>query len=54
MAPHDIDERYLTFDARLASFQPTQAKKKRGSTAGGRGKKALTWPHKSITPESVR
>jgi hypothetical protein len=47
----DDTEQYLTYEARLASFQ---TKKKRGSTTGGRGNKAPTWPHKKIAPESVR
>lgn len=50
MASSDAD-RYFAYEARLASFQKTT--KKRGSTAGGRGK-ALNWPHKQITHERVR
>uniref|UniRef100_A0A8H7TTE4 BIR-domain-containing protein n=1 Tax=Bionectria ochroleuca TaxID=29856 RepID=A0A8H7TTE4_BIOOC len=50
MADITVDDQYLTFDGRLASFQKT---KKRGSTAGGRGAKAQNWPHKTISPESL-
>ncbi|GJN69564.1 hypothetical protein PLICBS_003613 [Purpureocillium lilacinum] len=49
MASSDAD-RYFAYEARLASFQKTT--KKRGSTAGGRGK-ALNWPHKQITHERL-
>ncbi|KYK59236.1 Inhibitor of Apoptosis domain containing protein [Drechmeria coniospora] len=51
MAPSNADAgKYFAHDARLASFQKSH--KKRGSTAGGRGK-ALHWPHKQIAPESL-
>ncbi|KAK2605842.1 hypothetical protein QQS21_003796 [Conoideocrella luteorostrata] len=43
-------DQYFTYEARLASFQKNS--KKRGSTAGGRGK-ALNWPHKQIAPASL-
>ncbi|PNY28638.1 Protein bir1, partial [Tolypocladium capitatum] len=49
MAAVDVDK-YFSYDARLASFQ--KSSKKRGSTAGGRGK-ALNWPHKQIAPASL-
>lgn len=51
MALADIAESYITYEARLASFH--KSSKKRGSTASGRGAKALNWPHKSIAPASV-
>ncbi|KAG6004050.1 hypothetical protein E4U21_001446 [Claviceps maximensis] len=43
-------DQYFTYEARLASFQ--KSSKKRGSTAGGRGR-ALSWPHKLIAPASL-
>lgn len=50
MSIEGIERQYLTYDGRLASFQ---TRKKRGSSVNGRGAKALNWPHKTITPESV-
>lgn len=50
MAADETDQ-YITYEARLASFQKTT--KKRGSAASGRGK-ALSWTHKQIAPASVR
>ena len=44
-----IDDRYFTYEGRLASF--AKSTKKRASTA--KGSKALNWPHKKIAPESV-
>ncbi|PHH60002.1 hypothetical protein CDD81_2206 [Ophiocordyceps australis] len=41
---------YMTYEARLASFQKT---KKRGSAANTRTKAAAGWPHKYISPESL-
>jgi hypothetical protein len=52
MADNVIDDQYFTYDARLASFNKTT--KKRASGAGGRGTKALNWPHKRILPANVR
>ncbi|KAG5918409.1 hypothetical protein E4U42_006870 [Claviceps africana] len=43
-------DQYFTYEARLSSFQ--KSSKKRGSTAGGRGR-ALSWPHKQIAPSSL-
>ncbi|KAG5950055.1 hypothetical protein E4U53_005526 [Claviceps sorghi] len=43
-------DQYFTYEARLSSFQ--KSSKKRGSTAGGRGR-ALSWPHKHIAPSSL-
>ncbi|KAF4126526.1 Inhibitor of Apoptosis domain [Geosmithia morbida] len=48
MASEEVDYQYYTYDGRLASFQKN---KKRGSTA--KGSKALNWPHKTITAESL-
>ena len=49
MGDDAMDDHYFTYEGRLASFQKS---KKRGSTA--KGSKALNWPHKKISPESVR
>ncbi|EQL01758.1 Inhibitor of Apoptosis domain containing protein [Ophiocordyceps sinensis CO18] len=46
----DETDKYITYEARLASFQKTT--KKRGSAASGRGK-ALSWTHKQIAPASL-
>jgi hypothetical protein len=46
----ELDDQYLTYEGRLASFQKS---KKRGSAAN-RGTKQLGWPHKSISPASVK
>ncbi|KAJ4138157.1 hypothetical protein NW768_001975 [Fusarium equiseti] len=51
MSFDDITDQYITYESRLASFQKNS--KKRGSAASGRGTKALNWPHKSITPDSL-
>ena len=52
MASYDR-ETLFTYEGRLATFKKTT--KKRGSAASGRGgSKALNWPHKQITPASVR
>ncbi|KAF4450890.1 Protein bir1 [Fusarium austroafricanum] len=51
MSFDDVTDQFITYESRLASFQKNA--KKRGSTASGRGTKALNWPHKSITPASL-
>ncbi|KAL5608161.1 hypothetical protein FOBRF1_008658 [Fusarium oxysporum] len=51
MSFDDVTDQFITYESRLASFQKNS--KKRGSTASGRGTKALNWPHKSITPASL-
>ncbi|QPC78577.1 hypothetical protein HYE68_009329 [Fusarium pseudograminearum] len=51
MSFDDITDQFITYESRLASFQKNS--KKRGSAASGRGTKALNWPHKSITPDSL-
>ncbi|KAF4335942.1 bir1 [Fusarium beomiforme] len=51
MSFDDVTDQFITYESRLASFQRNS--KKRGSTASGRGTKALNWPHKSITPASL-
>ncbi|PHH75071.1 hypothetical protein CDD82_4608 [Ophiocordyceps australis] len=43
-------DQYMTYEARLASFQKP---KKRGSTANTRTKAAAGWPHKFISPQSL-
>ncbi|KAF4982416.1 hypothetical protein FZEAL_1934 [Fusarium zealandicum] len=48
MSFEDITDQYMTYESRLSSFHKNA--KKRGSTAGGKGNKALGWPHKNITP----
>ncbi|KAM5348000.1 hypothetical protein ACJ41O_007824 [Fusarium nematophilum] len=51
MSFEDLTDQYITYESRLASFH--KSAKKRGSTANGRGGKALSWPHKNITPASL-
>ncbi|KAM0239159.1 hypothetical protein ACHAPO_003129 [Fusarium lateritium] len=51
MSFDDITDQFITYESRLASFQKNA--KKRGSSASGRGTKALNWPHKTITPDSL-
>ncbi|RSL71971.1 hypothetical protein CEP54_001002 [Fusarium duplospermum] len=51
MSFDDITDQYITYESRLASFH--KSVKKRGSTAGGRGTKALAWPHKNISAASL-
>ncbi|KAF5019646.1 hypothetical protein F66182_8350 [Fusarium sp. NRRL 66182] len=51
MSFDDLTDQYITYESRLASFH--KSAKKRGSTASGRGTKALSWPHKTITPDSL-
>ncbi|KAK3378728.1 hypothetical protein B0T24DRAFT_522023 [Lasiosphaeria ovina] len=52
MAPN---ERYFVYENRLATFQaPQPVGKRRTSHAGSRAPKSLHWPHKSLSPASVR
>ncbi|KAF4970785.1 hypothetical protein FSARC_2255 [Fusarium sarcochroum] len=51
MSFEDLTDQYITYESRLGSFH--KSAKKRGSTASGRGAKAPSWPHKSITPASL-
>jgi hypothetical protein len=53
MASGEMPEHYYTYDGRLASFQSSQQVVRRGSTAKGRAKKALSWPPE-LDPEIVR
>ncbi|KAB5545891.1 hypothetical protein GE09DRAFT_222437 [Coniochaeta sp. 2T2.1] len=44
---------YFVYDNRLASFKgPQPISKRRTSTASSRAPKALTWPHKKLSPSS--
>jgi hypothetical protein len=50
----DPDEQYFSYENRLASFRnPQPVAKSRVSTAASRAPKALTWPHKTLSPVAV-
>ncbi|KAJ3523487.1 hypothetical protein NM208_g12429 [Fusarium decemcellulare] len=51
MSFEDLTDQYITYESRLASFH--KSAKKRGSSASGKGTKALSWPHKTIPPASL-
>ncbi|KAK4144553.1 uncharacterized protein C8A04DRAFT_11443 [Dichotomopilus funicola] len=47
----DADGFYFILENRLDSFQgPQPVSKGKASTAGGRGSKATSWPHKTLSP----
>lgn len=53
MALSSPDEQYFVYENRLASFQgPQPVTKRRASNASSRAPKALTWPHKKLSPSS--
>jgi hypothetical protein len=55
MALESPDEQYFVYENRLASFQgPQPVTKRRASNASSRAPKALHWPHKKLSPSSVR
>lgn len=50
----DADGFYFILENRLDSFQgPQPVSKGKASTAGGRGSKATSWPHKTLSPAAV-
>jgi len=49
------EDQYFVYENRLASFQGSQpVTKRRASNASSRAPKVLTWPHKKLSPSSVR
>ncbi|KAH6634843.1 hypothetical protein B0J18DRAFT_487007 [Chaetomium sp. MPI-SDFR-AT-0129] len=50
----DADGFYFILENRLDSFQgPQPVSKGKASTAGGRGSKATSWPHKTLSPVAL-
>lgn len=54
MAIDEIADQYFTYDSRFASFQTAQpVSKRRASNASSKAPKAIKWPHKSLSPETL-